>query len=351
MKRIINKLMLTFILAFILLFSFINNKIEAKSSDLDRIDSYIITVDPNFKDGSLDIKIDISWTVLNDTSEGPLEWVKIGIPNYHAENIMALTNNIKKIKYYSDDGSFIRIDFNKKYYKNETVDFSFSFNQLYMYKLRDVVDKDGEKNYVYYNYNPGYFNSIKVTKCVLKWNATNVYNFVESSIASPIIDGYYVLESPLSYSETISVNVSYLQNIFETIDPNKTYTNEYEKYPWLMPVIVLGIFALVIILVIVIGYVSKDPYKTNRGFYGPNYFHYFPYYYGRYRSHTGVSKTGKIINPPSNVSSGGHHVGGGCACACACACAGGGRAGCSMKDFYHTNLKSSDVKKVLNDKK
>ena len=29
-----------------------------------------------------------------------------------------------------------------------------------------------------------------------------------------------------------------------------------------------------------------------------------------------------------------HSGGGGCACACACACAGGGRAGCSRKDFY-----------------
>ena len=28
-----------------------------------------------------------------------------------------------------------------------------------------------------------------------------------------------------------------------------------------------------------------------------------------------------------------------CACACACACAGGGRAGCSKKDFYNTGLK------------
>lgn len=28
-----------------------------------------------------------------------------------------------------------------------------------------------------------------------------------------------------------------------------------------------------------------------------------------------------------------------CACACACACAGGGRAGCSTKDFYNTSLK------------
>ena len=28
-----------------------------------------------------------------------------------------------------------------------------------------------------------------------------------------------------------------------------------------------------------------------------------------------------------------------CACACACACAGGGRAGCTGKDFYRTDLK------------
>ena len=32
-------------------------------------------------------------------------------------------------------------------------------------------------------------------------------------------------------------------------------------------------------------------------------------------------------------------AGGASSCACACACAGGGRAGCSKKDFYGTNLK------------
>lgn len=32
-------------------------------------------------------------------------------------------------------------------------------------------------------------------------------------------------------------------------------------------------------------------------------------------------------------------------CACACACAGGGRAGCSTKDFYSTSLKLSQLKK------
>ncbi len=33
-----------------------------------------------------------------------------------------------------------------------------------------------------------------------------------------------------------------------------------------------------------------------------------------------------------------------CACACACACAGGGRAGCTTKDFYNTNLKLKHIK-------
>lgn len=34
-----------------------------------------------------------------------------------------------------------------------------------------------------------------------------------------------------------------------------------------------------------------------------------------------------------------------CACACACACAGGGRAGCSTKDFYNTGLKLSQLER------
>ncbi|MCR5324055.1 MAG: zinc ribbon domain-containing protein [Lachnospiraceae bacterium] len=39
-----------------------------------------------------------------------------------------------------------------------------------------------------------------------------------------------------------------------------------------------------------------------------------------------------------------------CACACACACAGGGRAGCSTKDFYNTNLKLSQLKRKIEGK-
>ena len=57
------------------------------------------------------------------------------------------------------------------------------------------------------------------------------------------------------------------------------------------------------------------------------------------------------VSSGSSRSSGGSRGGGGCAhsscacacascaCACACACAGGGRAGCTYKDFYRTDLK------------
>ena len=49
-----------------------------------------------------------------------------------------------------------------------------------------------------------------------------------------------------------------------------------------------------------------------------------------------------------NARIGGGHSGcahSSCACACACACAGGGRAGCTAKDFYKTDLKMKYFKK------
>ena len=57
--------------------------------------------------------------------------------------------------------------------------------------------------------------------------------------------------------------------------------------------------------------------------------HHHHIYFGR---HKGYSKSGTIITPPNSNNSRGVN-GSGCACACACACAGGGRAGCSRKDF------------------
>ena len=121
-----------------------------------------------------------------------------------------------------------------------------------------------------------------------------------------------------------------------------------KKYPWLMPLIVISCIIGIILIATLISKLTRDPYKADRGFYGPyrhSYYWLYRSHYRRYRPTGGVSKTGTPINPPSNVGSGrGYHGGGGCACACACACAGGGRAGCSMKDFYHTNIRTEDLK-------
>ena len=40
-----------------------------------------------------------------------------------------------------------------------------------------------------------------------------------------------------------------------------------------------------------------------------------------------------------------------CASSCACACAGSGRAGCSLKDFYGTNITTSKLNKAFKKKK
>ena len=122
-----------------------------KAADLDQIEDYEITIDVN-KDGTLNMLYHIEWRVLDSTSEGPLEWVKIGIPNKRYVSMKKLTNNIKKIAYYSDGGSYVRIDFDKKYKKGDVVTFEFQLVQDYTYQMNQFVD--GE---TVYGFTPGWF--------------------------------------------------------------------------------------------------------------------------------------------------------------------------------------------------
>ena len=80
MKRIIKKLPVIIVGIITALCILIATAVEATSSDLDYINLYEVVVDPR-NDGTLDISIHLNWEVLDSTSEGPLEWVKIGIPN------------------------------------------------------------------------------------------------------------------------------------------------------------------------------------------------------------------------------------------------------------------------------
>ncbi len=334
MKRIVS-----FIIVLLLSFLFLNLNVKA-SSDLDYIDDYYITVEPRMDDGTLDIRIDINWTVLDSNSEGPLEWVKIGIPNYHVHNIKALTNNIDDIRYYSDSGSYIRLDFKQAYYKGEKLSFSFSFNQERMYHL------DGD--YVYYDYNPGYFSDILVGNCVLKWKYSPDVELSDENKKGELIDSYYVWSAKLSYNETIKVNLRYNKDSFTTtLSPKKQYTDSYTT-PFEKFMVVVGVLSMIGFIVFIILYtrLHTNPYLYERGF----RMYRFPFFFHFHYYHSGLKSNGEKISMPKTVvgsSGGGHYSGGSCACACACACAGGGRAGCSMKDFYHTNLKSEKVIDVL----
>ena len=63
------------------------------AANLDEIEKYFITVRIQ-PDGSAEIDYDIHWKVLDSTTAGPLEWVKVGVPN---NNIEPVSHSAKKI--------------------------------------------------------------------------------------------------------------------------------------------------------------------------------------------------------------------------------------------------------------
>lgn len=301
-------------------------------SYLDRIEKYEITIDPN-KDGSLEMEFYIKWQVLNDDIEGPLEWIKIGIPNKYVSNIKALSSNIDDIYYYSDNGSYMRIDLDRRYKAGEVLDIRFSYTQSRMYHLYN--------NECYYDYKPGWFDEIPVSSATIKWNKSGV-TYANNEIEN---NDYYIWTSPLNPGETITVDVKYDQTYFDNLDPDKQYSDAYMTTKDIIAIVLTISVIVVFITVLIISIVSQqDPYMRERGFVGRGYY-YHPYRYYR----AGYYSSGKKIEKPVSVNSSGFGGGGGgssCACACACACAGGGRAGCSMKDFYK-HPKVEEIKKAL----
>ena len=315
MKKLFKFIIFSFLLILLFPLSSCNT---TTSNPLDEISNYNITVNPR-NDGTLDIETSITWKVLDSDSEGPLTWVKIGIPNYHVDNIKALSDTISKIDYYEDDGAFIRIDFNKSYYKGDTVTFNYSFHQSYMYYLED--------NKVIYSYTPGWFDKIKVKSLMLKWNKNGVEEINDSWFASD--STYYIYSKSLDFGEKFTLDVTYDRNHFTTINEKATYTNKSKStLQALMPLLVFVIIFAFIIIVITIANSKADKYRQYRGFRGQRLYYFNHSYIFFYR---GFNKDGT----PYVNSSSGHVSSGGFSCACACACAGGGRAGCSRKYYYN----------------
>lgn len=312
MKKI-KRFLTTAVLFIVLLVSMIPVTAFAKQP-LDEIQQYDLTVDMR-NDGTMDIKYHIEWKVLDDSSEGPLSWVKIGIPNKHVDEITALSDNISKIKYYPEGQlHYVRIDFDREYKAGEIVSFDFSIHQSYMYTI------DKEDHLLRYSFTPGWFDEIEVKNVTIKWNNFNVIK----SNASDNGTDYLVWNASLSFGEKINASVSYNLDAFNTNEDEQYVENEGSNGIFILVIIILVIIVVVFIIAII-----SDDYDDHSGLGG-----------GRsYRSHTTYIHThhSSCVSRCACVSS----------CACACACAGGGRAGCSKKDFYGTKLKSDMVIKIL----
>lgn len=291
---------------------------KSYAGDLDLIEDYTVTVDPRMNDGSLDIIYEIKWKVLDSTTEGPLTWVKIGTPNEGFDNATALTKNIKSIKKYN--GSYVRIDFTKSYKEGDVFTFKYSIHQSYMYKI--------SWGKCVYNFTPAWFTDAEINNMTVKWNNDEV----KSSNTKSTEDNYLIWNKKfMSKGSKIKVNVKYDKNAFSDLNTYKQKNNapksssSYGTSGFNFEAFFVIMFILIIIISCIGGH-GGGGYYGHRGFYGG----------------------------PGPRCHGGGCVHSSCACAhsscassCACACAGSGRAGCSKKDFYGTNLTSDKIKKAI----
>jgi len=323
MKKILS-LIVVFILALIVI-----PKASAANKPLDYIHSFEITVTTN-SDATLNMDYHIVWEVLDDKEEGPLDWVKIGVANKYVDDIRIQSSQIKDAYYYNDNGSStIRCDLVKKYYEGDIVDIHFSFHQSRIFGKMDENSK-----YVEYQFIPGWFDDITIGKITINWSKDAVYY----NDAKTEDDHYYIWYTSLGPGQKTKVNVSYEKEVFPNINIKDSYVGPTDNDGLKLFIIILIIAFIFFIVVAILSTIFRRPsYYRTRGFYpyGRRFF-YRNYYYG-------VNSRGDRKVNPYVSSGGGGHSGHSCACACACACAGGGRAGCSKKDFYKGNIKIEDI--------
>lgn len=212
-----NKKILLFSLLFLFFILAFSNTCMAK--DLDLIHDYIITVDPR-TDGTLDMQYHIKWEVLDSTTEGPLSWVKIGIPNANVNGISAISKNISSIRYLDDgSGDYLRIDFANDYEKGDIVTFDFKFHITHMYDLNNMDCK--------YKFTPGWFDDIRVKNLTVLWNAKKVS---DSNSKKKNSDNYLEWETSLLKGQKYNIEVTYPIDAFkvdyEKQSSNYSYTGE-----------------------------------------------------------------------------------------------------------------------------
>ena len=337
----------------------------AESGDYDYIRNYVVTVDPR-EDGSADITYDIDWQVIDGDATDYLSWVKIGLANASVDELTPLTDTIADLQYSSDGGSYAKVVFARRYYAPDvaeenggesSVHFAFSVHQSHLFTKND----DGTANF---NFTPGWFDDLSVENMQVRWR--NYDGFVADNNG---IDGDYLTWDfgALRHGQQAMVHVTVPVTNAAAFDPAaEMTTDDYDSGEDLEPIIfgltaTIIILGAIVIIIIAIGVQSPDwgggfgdDIDPDDWFWYTNGVHTIrcartappPSGYHRtdpppeFRAGGGRTRGGGAGRSHSNHSSCASSCACACAssCACACACAGGGRAGCSVKDFYTVKL-------------
>ena len=335
----------------------------ADDGDLDYIPDYFVTVDLR-EDGSADIVYDITWQVIGGDQTDYLSWVKIGLPNAHAEDLTPLTDTISDLQYTGDGGSYAKVVFARRYYSPKVaaqnggesrVRFAFSVHQSHLFSL----NSDGTATF---EFTPGWFDDLVVEHMQVRWRSGD--GFVADNTSEE--DGYLIWDfGPMGHGQSANIHVTVPVTTAETFDPDAQLTAaDYDDGGMTADemigilTVVIGLLIFAAALIIIVGSMTPDwGGGFGSGLDPDDWFWYTNGVHTIHLARTAPPPKGYTrTDPPKNYHTGGGSSRGGgvgrhnsgcassCACACAsscacaCACAGGGRAGCTAKDFYTYKL-------------
>ena len=189
-------LMAMAVLTLLMIFS-----IQAKAQATDELEDFAITVDVQ-EDASMKMTYHLTWKVLDD-SIGALEWIDLGVPNSHHEDITPLSETIDHIE---DNGNKLAIYLDRSYGEGETVSLDFSMNQDHMYQ----IDKWTEGETVY-TFTPAWFDTMEIKQLTIRWNAAQASAWQPDCLQE---EGYLVFRTSLAAGDKYTLSVTYPNDAF-----------------------------------------------------------------------------------------------------------------------------------------
>ena len=372
------------------------------SGDLDNIRNYWITVFPNEENATLTIYYNLDWEVMDSDSEGPLSWVNVGIPNSHCIDYGADSECIKDLEVTTSGGTNMKITFDREYYEGEIVSFTFHITQDYMYEVNRLTE--GE---TVYDFTPGWFNDILVDDFDLYWYSDKAISWSPScEINEEYLHWHASLDKGEKFPVQVTYpNDALGFDESKKFDGGESDDDD----PFAVIGGLIFLFAPIFFVWKIVSLIKNYADGANFGSGSEKkvtrtLIEYYPACPGcgaarpegkdnceycgrslikkkekieekdipkeesevrgkttngtyRYASSPNTYVRVNVINVPVVHHSSSSRSGGGggrshsscahssCACACACACAGGGRAGCTTKDFYNTNLKLANIRR------